>query len=73
MERIFRAEKFISRIKREGRTDLLDVATLSVIQSLDGAKGNDYNWASVVRGEPLTLIPKTEEHPEIYVATCDCD
>ena len=69
----FRAEKMISRVIREGRGDMLDDATMKMIRLLDGEPANDYNWASVVNGENLALISKTDKHPEMYVAVCDCD
>ncbi len=73
MERTFRAEKMIARVKEEGRGDMLDEKTLSFIKSLDGEKANDYNWESVVNGSPLAWIKKTDKHEGAYVNIADCD
>lgn len=66
---VFRAEKMIERVKREGRGDLLDKETLDFIKSIDGKRGNSYNWQSVVRGENVVWI----EDAKTYVALCDCE
>lgn len=73
MLKTFRAKKMIERVKREGLGHLLDDATLELINKLDGEQGNDYNWESVVKGEDLVWIEKTDEHDGVYVALCDCD
>ena len=73
MIRIFRAEKMLNRIAREGKEDLLDDKTRDFILSLDGAEGDDYNWRSFVHGEPLVWIDETDEHEGAYVNVCDCD
>ena len=69
----FRADKMIARVIREGKEKLLDEATLELIRSMDGEPANDYNWASMVNGEEVALVSKTDKHPEMYVALCDCD
>ena len=65
----FRAKKMIERVKKESRGDMLDDATMEKINSLDGKKGTDHNWASVVNDEDLVYIADTGT----YVARCDCD
>ena len=73
MIRIFRAQKMLDRIAREGREDLLDDNTRAFILSLDGAEAQDYNWQSFVHDEPLAWIEKTDDHDGVYVNICDCD
>lgn len=73
MERVFRAEKMLARIKREGRENLLDEETISFIRLLDGKVGNDYNWESFVNDNPLVWIPEDEDQKGTYVALVDCD
>lgn len=75
MERTFRAEKMLARVRREGKGELLDKETVAFIKSLDGKVGNDNNWRSVVHDEPLVWIDgvKTEDGIGVYVAACDCD
>lgn len=73
MERIFRAEKMLARIKRENLEHLLDDETLDLIKKLDGKVGNDYNWESFVHDKPLVWIPADEDQKGTYVALCDCD
>lgn len=69
MERTFRAQKMIDRIRSEGRGELLDDKTLDMIWSLDGMVGDDYNWQSVVKGENLVYIAEADT----YVNFADCD
>ena len=73
MERTFRAEKMIARIKREGKQNMLDKETLNFIKLLDGKKGNDYNYRSFVYDEPLVWIEADSDQEGTYVALCDCD
>ena len=72
MEMIFKAQKMIDRIKREGRENLLDEDTIKFIWKLDGKRGNDYNWQSFVHGDDVVWIEKDEEQNGAYVARCDC-
>lgn len=73
MKLTFRADKMIDRVRREGKGDLLDEQTLAFIRKLDGKQADDYNWASVVKGEPLALIPADDDVTDTYVNVCDCD
>lgn len=73
MERTFKAEKMFARIKREGRENLLDDELREFIKKLDGKKGNDYNWQSVVKDEPLVWIEPDEDQNGTYVNLYDCD
>lgn len=69
----FKAKKMIDRVIREGKGNLLDDDTRAKIMALDGEPANTYNWASIVHGDDVALISKTDSHPETYVAVCDCD
>lgn len=73
MERTFRAEKMLARVKKENKEHLLDAETVEFIKKLDGKVGTDYNWESVVHGEDLVWIPADDEQEGCYVALCDCD
>lgn len=73
MNRIFRAEKMIARVTKEGMADLLDAETLEKIYKLDGKIGNDYNWESFVKGSDLVWIPKDEDTEGAYVARVDTE
>ena len=74
MERTFRAQKMLERIEREGKQDMLDEETRDFILKLDGKSGNDYNYMSFVRDEPLVWIEDEELADKgVYVALCDCD
>ena len=73
MERTFRAEKMLRRIKEENREHLLDDDVVSLIKKLDGKVGNDYNWQSFVYDEPVVWIPADDDQDGTYVALCDCD
>lgn len=69
----FRAKKMLDRLEREGRSDQVDDKTRALILSLDGEPASDYNWQSMVNGEPLALIDKTDKHDALYVNVNDCD
>ncbi len=68
MEKTFRAEKMLKRIQEEGRGYMLDKETVAKIKSLDGMRGDDYNFASIVRGENVVLL-----EDGTYVNAADCD
>lgn len=73
MIRVFRAQKMLDRIKREGLENELDDEMLALIKKLDGKKGNDYNWESFVNDKPLVWIEADEDQDGTYVALCDCE
>lgn len=73
MIRIFRAEKMLTRLEREGRMNEVTKEDLDLIHFLDGKEGNDYNWQSVVNDEPLVWIEKDGDFNGVYVALVDCD
>ncbi len=75
MVRVFRAQKMLDRVMKDPElAEMLDDKTIEFIKKLDGKKGNDYNWASVVNGENLVLIKKDEDLDEdVYVNADDCD
>lgn len=69
----FRADKMLTRARREGKQELLDDKTVAMIRELDGSEANTYNWRSQVYGEPLALIAGNARHSEVYVNVVDCD
>lgn len=71
----FNAEKMLKRVQENPElSELLDDETIDFIKKLDGKKGTDYNWESVVNGENLVLIHKDEDlDRDVYVNACDCD
>lgn len=73
MNMVFRAQKMIDRVTREGRANLLDEKTLSFIHKLDNKIGTTYNWRSQVYGEDMVYIEKDEDQDGTYVALCDCE
>lgn len=73
MNMVFKAQKMIDRITKEGRANLLDETTLKFIKSLDNKIGNTYNWRAQVYGEDVVYIEKDSDQDGTYVALCDCD
>lgn len=75
MVRTFRAQKMLGRIMGDPRfEDLIDDKVIAFIKKLDGKKGNDYNWESMVHGENVVWIDADEDLEEgIYVSADDCD
>lgn len=73
MLRTFRKEKMINRLKKEGRIDQVRPEDYELMDLLDGEQGNDYNWESVVKDNPLVWIEATDKHGGAYVCLEDCD
>ncbi len=79
MERVFKGEKMLARLEKEGRMSEVRDCDFALIRFLDGKVGNDYNWESVVKGSPLVWIEGSDEIFEgekfegAYVALCDCE
>lgn len=74
MLRTFRAEKMLKRIEKNSEAmKYLDDEMRELILKLDGKQGNDYNWESVVMGNPLVWIEADEDTSGTYVALVDCD
>ena len=78
MERIFRASKMLTRLENEGRMNEVTADDMALIKFLDGKHGNDYNWASFVKGEPLVWIEGGDTFDGkpfegTYVNEVDCD
>lgn len=73
MKRVFRAEKMLARLEREGRMDMVDEKTREFIMMLDGKEGTDYNYQSVVNDEPLVWIEADKDQSGTYVNIEDCD
>ena len=79
----FRAEKMLSRCRKEGMGDMLTPDVVKCIHLLDGKKGTTQNWRAVVHDEPLVWIPADEDIIEavkylgedsgVYVAEADCE
>ena len=77
MERVFRADKMLKRVKDEGLEHLLDDGVIALIHKLDGKIGQDYNWELFVNDNPLVWIPADalpdDDFDGTYVALCDCE
>lgn len=65
---IFKSERMLDRIKKEGKENLLDDKTRNFILSLDDAEGTDHNWEFMVKDEPLVYLTAKGT----YVNICDC-
>lgn len=63
----------LKRLEREGRLNEATKEDYELMWFLDGKQGNDYNWMSVVGGEPLVYIPKEGDFEGTYVRLEDCD
>ncbi len=68
----FSKEKMLARIKKEGRSDLIDTQTIEIIENLDGCEAVESNWRKVVMGEPLLWVVGKNGHGE-YVNEKDCE
>lgn len=71
-DRIFRKQKMLDRLAREGRSEQVGPEELRIMDLLDGKSGTDYNWESVVKDEPFVLI-HLDKYGAFYVNIADCD
>jgi len=53
---VFRKQKMIDRITKEGRADMIDDETLKIMDNLDGCEATNYNWESMVKGNNLAWV-----------------
>jgi len=67
MQRVFRKEKMLARLRSEGRIGLVGPDEYAIMDRLDGCTGDDNNWRSVV------YIMHPDTHEGMYVALVDCD
>ena len=65
---IFKSERMLDRIKKEGKENLLDDETRDFIISLDGAEGTDHNWEFMVKDAPLVYL--TEKKTYVNIEDC---
>jgi hypothetical protein len=72
MKVIFKASKMISRIKDEGRGDMLDDETVKFINLLDGKEADTYNWQNQVMDKNLAYISPDKDQDGTYVNVADC-
>lgn len=73
MERIFRKQKMIDRLTKEGRLNQVHAEDYELMDKLDGHKANDYNYRSFVFGDNLSWIEPFEGCEGAYVCTEDCE
>jgi len=73
MDRIFRMEKMVSRLTAEGRKDEIRPEDYELMKELDGKKGSDYNFRSVVYGENVVWIDCDGGIDGVYVNAADCE
>ena len=72
-KRIFRMQKMLDRLEKEGRIGDVTPDALEIMKKLDGQVGTDYNWQSVVNDEPLVFV-RCDAIPEgTYVNYADTE
>lgn len=69
---VFKKEKMLDRIKREGRLDMVDDNVLSIMDNLDGQEAHTNSWRRQVYGEPV-LIVKGKDGTYCDVNELDCE
>lgn len=73
MIRIFRKQKMIDRLEKEGRITEVQKEDYELMDKLDGRKANDYNYRSFVYGDNLSWIEPFDDCEGAYVCTEDCE
>ena len=76
MNVVFKAEKMLERVRREGKAEYLTDEIKAQIKALDGKEGTTSNWRNRVYGEDVVWIPRNPldgSGEGVYVALCDCD
>ena len=53
---VFRKERMIARLEREGRADLIDSEIVQIMDDLDGQEANTSCWNRRVYDEPVLLV-----------------
>lgn len=72
MIKIFRKEKMIERLTREGLADEITPEIEAIMDNLDGQEANTYCWQNVVNDEPIAVVVGKDGKTE-YVNVNDCD
>lgn len=68
----FSKEKMISRIKAEGREELIDNDVITIMDNLDGQDATASCWRRQVLGEPVLWVVGKDGTGE-YVNELDCE
>lgn len=69
---VFRKEKMIDRVTKEGRASLINDVTIEIMDNLDGQSCNPFCWARSFNCEPVFLcVGKDGEG--CYVNELDCE
>lgn len=69
---LFKKEKMIARLEREGRANLIDDEARKIMDNLDGCEANPINWLSITRGEPVVWVKGKDGIGE-YANEEDCE
>lgn len=69
---VFKKEKMIARLKREGRFDGVTENDLAIMDNLDGCKADANCWHRVIYGMPLLWVIGKDGNGE-YVNEDDCE
>ena len=69
---IFRKQKMIDRVTREGRADMINDTVLAIMDKLDGKKATANCWRRQVYDEPVLWVDLGNGQGE-YVNELDCE
>lgn len=69
---VFKKEKMVARVTKEGRAEMIDDEVIEMMDNLDGCFASTNCWRRVVYGEPvLWVVGKNGEGA--YVNENDCE
>ena len=69
---VFRKQRMIDRVTREGRADMINDTVLAIMDKLDGKKATTSCWKRQVYGEPVLWVDLGNGEGE-YVNELDCE
>lgn len=69
---VFKKEKMMERIKREGRLDMVNSGVIAIMENLDGQEAQTNSWRRYVYGEPILAV-KGKDGNWYTVNESDCE
>ena len=72
MTKVFKKQKMIDRLTREGRYDKIDQTSFEIMDLLDGKDATDQCWDRQVIGQPVLWVSLGNGHG-YYVNENDCE
>ena len=69
---VFKKEKMIERLTKEGRANMITDEILAIMDNMDGCEASEQNWERQVKGEPVLYVYGKDGRGN-YVNEEDCE